>query len=97
MATTFTEAKAALDEIAERITNSRKRRDQARITLGAAQSELAGLASAYSQFITDLNAAATADTWPLADAQKAELDQLTADFQALKSEVDAQITAFDGA
>ena len=95
MATTFTQAKATLDEIAQRVNQARNRVTQARSAYGAAQSELAGLSTVYGQFVSDLNAAAQASSWPLASAQKAEKDQLVADFQALKTEVDAIITAID--
>lgn len=95
MPTTYTQAKATLDEIAERINATRRRMDQARAQYGAAQLELGGLAAAYGPFIADLNAAALADSWPQADAQKAEKDQMVTDFQALKATVDGIITAID--
>lgn len=97
MATTFTEAKATLDEIAERINGARKRMDQAYSGYTLAQSTLAGMSATYSAFIADLNAASTADSWPQADSQKAEKDQMVTEFQALQSEVDAIIAAIDAA
>lgn len=95
MALTFTQAKATLDDVSVRIETARKRMESARAAYGVAQNELGSIPSAYATFITDLEAAAAADTWPQADVQKAEKDQMVADYQALKSYVDGVIAAID--
>lgn len=91
---TFTETKMALDEIAERTTQSMKRRDQAKAMLTTAQSDLVAMQSAYTTIISELNAAAAANPGDAAwQGAKAEKDQMVADFQALKTEIDALVTA----
>ena len=96
MALTFTEAKTALDEIADRSTQNSKRLANAKTLLAQAQSDLAAMPGTYSSIISDINAEAAAnpsdDAWTLA---KAEKDQMVSDFQALKTEVDAVIAAVD--
>jgi hypothetical protein len=95
MATTYTEARATLNEMADRVNAARRRAQQARNQYTVAQAELAGLPAAYATFVSDINAAATADDWPQADAQKAEKDQMVTEFNALKAEVEAIIAAID--
>ena len=46
MATTFTQAKATLDEIAVRSESNRKRLEQARAALATASADLAAMATA---------------------------------------------------
>lgn len=94
---TYTEIKTALDEIAERSTLNMNRRDQARNTLLQAQQDLLAMQSNYSAVITSLNAQAAANPDDAAwQAAKAEKDQMVSDFQALKAEIDALITAIGG-
>lgn len=95
MALTYTQAKATLDEMADRVNNARKRAEAAYSQYLAAQAELGGMAALYGPFITELNAAATAVSWPQAPAQKVEKDQMVSDFQALKTSVDNIIAAID--
>lgn len=96
MATTYTQAKATLDDIAQRVNAARKRAEGAYAAYTVAQAELAGLQGAYATFIADLDAAAAGTAWPQAVAQKAEKDQMITDFQALKTNIDATIVAIDG-
>ena len=96
MALTFTETRATLDEISERVNAARVRMDQGRALYTKAQAELVALPSEYMQFVNDLNEAASLVTWSLAPSQKAEKDQMVADFQALKNLADAILAAIDG-
>ena len=94
MALTYTEIKTALDEIAQRSTQNSKRVAQAKATLTQAQSDLVAMQTVYSAVVTDLNAAAIANPDNAAwQAAKAEIDQLVADFNTIKAEVDALVTA----
>ena len=71
-------------------------RDQAKAVLAQAQADLLAMQSAYSTIISDLNAAAAANPGDAAwQAAKAEKDQMVADFQALKTEIDALVTAIN--
>lgn len=94
MATTFTESKATLDSIAQRSEQNRKRLDQAKLLITQALNDLTAMGTSYSAWITDFDAAATANTgnaaWDAADAEKT---QLTADFQALKTRAQTMDTA----
>lgn len=96
MAVTYTEAKATLDEIAERSLANKKRLDNAKLGIETAQADLAAMPSAYASFVTDVGDAATANpldqAWQVA---KAELDEMTQDFQNTKSEADALKAAVD--
>jgi len=92
--TTYTEVKKTLDEIAERSTQNSKRVAQAKAMLQQAQTDLTAMQTAYGTIIADLNQVALdnpAD--PAWQAAKAEKDQMVADFQALKAEIDALVTA----
>ena len=94
MATTFTQTKATLDEIASRSETNRKRLDQAKALIAQANSDLGAMATTYSAFVSDLNAAATANSEDLAwVAAKAEKDLMVADFQALKTTAAALLAA----
>ena len=86
MATTYTQAKATLDEIAARSETNRKKLDQGIALILAAHTDLTAMPSAYSGFSTDLDDLATAN--PNDDAiaaAVAELATMTTDFQALKT------------
>lgn len=97
MALTFTEAKNTLDEIAKRSNRNRERVASARTQLQTAATDLAAMPGAYSAFVAELNAAAAANpgsqAWQLALTEK---NLMVADFQALKAEVDALVTAISG-
>lgn len=91
---TYTTTKATLDEIASRSEQARKRLDQARALVDAAVSELGGMQTAYSAFITQLNADAAARPDDVAwQHAKSEKDQLVADFSALRTAAQAMQTA----
>lgn len=86
MATTYTQAKAVLDEIAARSEQNRKKLDQAKAVIVAADNDLGSMASAYYAFVSDLNALATANPDDAAiQAAKTEKDAMVTDFQALKT------------
>lgn len=91
---TYTEVKAGLDEIAQRTQQNAQRVAQARSQLAAAQGDLAAMPGAYGSLVTEINAGGTANpdnpAWQTAVAEK---DELVSDFQALKAEVDALVTA----
>lgn len=98
MATTYTQAKATLDEIAQRSEQNRKRLQQARNQVATAEADLAAMATAYGPFVTDLDAAVTANpgdaAWQAAGAEK---DQMVSDFNALKAQATAVKNAIDSA
>lgn len=87
MAVTFTQAKATLDEIADRSENNRKRLAQARALIATALSDLVTMPTAFGDFIAELDAAAATnpdnEAWQLI---KAEKDLMVADFLVLRSE-----------
>lgn len=97
MALTFTQAKATLDDIASRSEANRKRLEQAKQLITQARADLASMPSAYGSFVTELNAAATANpsdgAWQTA---KAEKDQMVSDFQALNTRAAGMETAVSG-
>lgn len=87
MATTFTTARVALNEIAQRSHQNKQRLQTAKTTIAQADADLAAMQTAYSQIVADIDTASDAD--PLDTALKnlrAEKDKLVADFQALKTE-----------
>lgn len=90
----FTTVKNGLDEIAERSAANSKRVTQAKALLLQAQADLNAMASAYLDMVSEINSEAAANPSDVAwQGAKAEKDQLVSDFQALKSEVDALVTA----
>lgn len=92
--TTYTQTKAALDEIAARTEANRKRLEQAKILIGTADSDLGGMGSAYGAIVADIDANAAANpSDPAWIAAKAEKDLMVSDFQALKSRAAALKTA----
>lgn len=97
MPLTYTEARDKLDQIANDITNLRQKAGKSYTDYLDVQTKLGGLSTKYAQFVTDINAAAAADSWPQADQQKAAKDQMVTEFQAFKSEVDSIVAAIDGA
>ena len=91
---TYTTTKATLDEIAARSEQARKRLEQARALVDAAVNELAAMGTAYSAFVAQLNADAAARPGDVAwQHAKAEMDQLAADFAALRTTAQAMRTA----
>lgn len=97
MASTYTERKKALDEIAERSTQNAKRLTQAKSTIDAALADLTAMQTAYSQIVTDINSDATANPSDQAyQNMKLEKDKLVADFLATKTKANAQKTALEG-
>ena len=96
MATTFSSAKTALDEIAARIQANRNRLSVAQATASVADSDLAAMATAYGTIVTDIN---TLLTDAPADAAiitlKAEKDLLVTEFQALKTTAASMKSAVD--
>ncbi len=91
---TFTEVKKVLDEIAERTTQNASRTTNAKALLTTAQADLASMPGAYSSILSEIDAGATANPTDQAwQNAKAEKDQMVSDFQALKAEVDALVTA----
>lgn len=94
---TFTTTKATLDEISQRTEQNRKRLEQAKALIDAAQSDLAAMATAYGPFGTQLNIDAAANAGDAAwDAALAEKNQMVTDFQAEKTRAETMQTAVSG-
>ncbi len=86
MATTYSTAKVALDEIAQRIQSNRNRLTQGKANFATAESDLSAMTGQYGQIIADISAAATAQPQNAAlQALKAEADQLVVEFNTLKT------------
>ena len=92
--TTFTQTKATLDDIAARSEANRKRMEQAKVLIAAADADLTAMPIAYNAFASQLDADAAANSgdtaWQTALAEK---DQMVADFQALKTRATALVAA----
>ena len=92
--TTFTQTKSTLDDIAARSEANRKRLEQAKALINAAEADLSAMPTVYSAFASQLDidaAANSSDTaWQTALAEK---DQMVADFQALKTRATALVAA----
>lgn len=98
MAYTYSATKVALDEIATRIAQNRKRLVDSRSQAATAEAELTAMQTQYQTIVTELNAAATAAPNDEAiQSQKLEKDKLVADFSALKTKATAIKEAIDGA
>ena len=95
--TSFTETKSTLDDIAVRSEANRKRIEQAKAQIDAAEADLIAMQTAYVPFATQLNTDAAANAsdsaWQGALAQK---DQMQADFVALKNRATTIKTAITG-
>lgn len=93
---TFTQTKAALDEIAVRSEENRKRLERARQLIVSAEADLGAMPAAYLSVITELDTEAAAnpndDAWQTALAEK---DQMVADFQVLSTRATALLAAYD--
>lgn len=97
MATTFSERKVALDEIASRIRANSKRLTDARNQIVTAEADLTAMATAYMAIVTDMNTDAAANPSNTAyTTMKAEKDIMVTEFNALKTRATALKTAFDG-
>lgn len=97
MATTYGDRKVALDEIAGRIQTNRKRLQQARQLVAAAESDLSAMTTAYSEIVTDIDSDATANPGDEAhQLQKNEKDKLVAEFNALETKATDTKNAIDG-
>jgi len=92
--TTFTETRATLDDIAARSEANRKRLEQAKTLIAAAEADLGTMPTAYGAFVPQLDIDAAANpgdtAWQTALAEK---DQMVSDFQALKARATALIVA----
>lgn len=97
MAIVYSQAKTTLDEIAGRIESNRKRVQNAEALLSAAVADLTAMTSFYAGFVTDLDALAAANPTDTAiQTAKSEKDQLVGDFNALKTDAQAKLTAVQG-
>lgn len=97
MATSYTQRKAALDEIANNITGAINNMDNAKAAFTTAKARLDALATTYGTIITEIGNDATANPSDAAlVAQKAEADKLVDDFIAQSSRADALISAVAG-
>lgn len=98
MALTFTQAKATLDEIAQRSERNRKGLQAGRDTIARHGGDLTQMEADYTAAVQDINATAAAnptdETW---QAVKREQDKMVADFNALKTKSVAMLTAVDSA
>ena len=93
---TYSEIKAALDEIARQTSLNKAMIARARKSLIDAQYNLNAMQTTYSGVVSDINQAAidnpTDQAYLLA---KSEKDKLVVDFTALKAHAGNLITAFD--
>jgi len=97
MASTGSERDTALDQIAETITQAGKDQQRALQQLQAASAALANLQTQYTSLLGDIDADATANPdSQLAQLRKERKDERVAEFVALKSSIDANITALTG-
>ena len=90
MATT-TEIDKALDEIALSIDRNRKSFNTALNNISSASNVLSGLPTQYSDVIASINAFGTSDAYEA--TVKARFAKYVEEFTALKTEIDAVITA----
>lgn len=95
MAIDYTEVKSTLDEIANKSVAARNRLERARAQLAQAEQELAAMASQYSSFVQELDAAAQGNTNSVWGRAKAEKDEMVADFNALQTRAQNLLAAYD--
>ncbi len=88
---TISEVKAGLDGIASVISGSIAMRAQAKSILVAASAQLGGLPAQYADVLTEING--YTPTGAHETLAQDELSKMTTEFQALKSALDAEITA----
>ena len=95
--TTYSEIISALDEIAESNVRNRQLVTGARDRMSRAQTNLAAMPGSYSGLSAEIDDLATNnpsdEAWQ--DVRRVK-DKLVADFQNLKTYVDALLVAFDG-
>ena len=87
---TYSEIKLALDEIAQRIIQNRKRIAASKTGIQQAAADLGSMSTQYAATVTAINAL---ESDPANDVAKSEKDKLVAEFAALKAEADALVTA----
>ena len=90
MATT-SEVNVGIDEISSSISANRRKFENAKNNIIAASSALGGLPAQYSDVRTTVQGYGDTDDYEM--FKKAELAKLEAEFTALKSDIDAAITA----
>jgi hypothetical protein len=88
---TTAEVKAALNGISTMIAGSARMREQAKVQLLAARNQLASLPTQYTDEIATINAFAPAGAFET--LTKDEKGKLQAEFVALKSAIEAELTA----
>jgi methyl-accepting chemotaxis protein len=94
MALTWDQIKNGLDDVSRDIQRQRNTRDTGRTQIESANTKLGEMQAKYAALVMDINAMATAEPGnAAAQHAKADKDKLVAEFQALKTEVQAQVDA----
>lgn len=94
MASTFSQQKVSLDEIAANITDARNKLNQCKSLATLTVNQLGGLATTYSGIVADIDAALVAEPDNAAVmVLKAEKDKLVAEFVALQTAASSMQTA----
>ena len=88
---TVSEVKAGLDAISQTISNKRRDAENAKAALAQISTELDALATEYSEVIAQIGL--YTPTGALETLAVDELAKMTAEFVALKAEVDAAVAA----
>lgn len=83
--------KAALDNITAKIVQSAQQRENAKSLLLSARNQLANIPTLYAAEITEINGYGTSNVFEA--LSKAEKDKLQAEFLALKSALETELTA----
>jgi len=95
--TTYTQARAALNEISQRSEANRKRIDSAVALVTTAVNDLGAMPTDYSAIVTVINdGAANNPLDPSWQELKAAKDNMVTDFQSLKSDAESKQTALAG-
>ena len=90
----FSEIKQGLDDIATDIRSERQRLAQGVSMVTLANNNLGALATKHASLVLAINTLATEEPDnPAVTVAKAEKDQLVAEFQSLKTEAQAKVTA----
>lgn len=96
MQTSYSTAKVALDEIAQRIQGDRRKLQQIKTTAHQVEADLDAMPSQYGTIISEINDAATNAPNDIAIQNlKAEADKLVAEFTSLKDSATAMRSATD--
>lgn len=95
MAIDYTEAKATLDEIANKSNAARARIERARAQLVQAEADLTAMATQYGPFVQELDAIANGQSDTIWSHAKGEKDAMVSDFNVLQSRAQALLTAYD--